>query len=788
MNQFEKERMEEQARINHILNKMIGELASLDQQTSLVKTDIIKIRKSFWDDVTVNLDDAVEAGETATSIKQQAEFLSEREHRHKHLDRDVKNLKRLIESPYFARIDFLEEGEKEVESIYLGIASYLDRDSEEFLVYDWRAPISSLYYDYALGPAKFEAPGGIVSGELKLKRQFIIKNAVIQGMFDTGITIGDELLQEVLGKQSDTQMKSIVATIQQEQNKVIRNEKGKLLIVQGAAGSGKTSAALQRVAFLLYKYRETLEAEQILLFSPNRMFNSYIKNVLPELGEENMQQTTFQQYLQHTLGDFFEIEDPFSQMEFMLTAQNEDNYEVRRKSAKYKSSFQYMDKIESYLAYLSKQGLIFKDLLFRGNVIISSKEINSYFYNLSSTISITNRIKLVSEWLLSELKKLEKNERDKEWVEEEIQYLSKEEYQFYYQKISKQKKFSQDTFDDFNREQVMLSKYVVNRKLNAVRKQITSHSFINMSAIYQQLFELPRPTLAQKDADQISDSDWNEICTFSIKEIKKERLPYEDATPYLYLKEKIEGFKVNTSVKYVFIDEAQDYSAFQFAFIKHLFPNARLTVLGDINQAIYAHYSYSGIGALKVLFQSEKTEMIELKRSYRSTKQIIEFTRAFLENGEEIEPFNRQGKKPIIIEKEDTVDLIKGIAEKVKKLDSYKTIAVICKTANESEEVHKLLNDHLEVHLVDKRSNQFDLGVVVIPAYLAKGIEFDAVIIFNGSKKQYGSEDVRNLFYTACTRAMHELFVYYKGEVTPFISEIPSYLYVGKIIEGDISN
>lgn len=777
MDQFKNDLKEEQSRINYVKKKMIQDVVFLQKQTSSVKTDIVNIRKNFWDDVTVNMDDAVEAGETATSIKQQAEFLSEREHRHKHLDRDLKNLKRLIDTPYFARIDFLEDGERVIESIYLGIASYLDRDSDEFLVYDWRAPISSLYYDYSLGPAEFTAPGGTVRGELKLKRQFIIKDAIIEGMFDSGITIGDELLKEVLGKQSDTQMKSIVATIQQEQNKVIRNEKGKLLIVQGAAGSGKTSAALQRVAFLLYKYRETLEAEEILLFSPNPMFNSYIRNVLPELGEENMQQTTFQQYLQHSLGEYFEIEDPFSQMEYMLTAQKEDFYEIRHKAAKYKSSFQYMDKIESYLTYLGKQGMVFQDITFRGNVLFSSDVIYSYFYSLSPTISITNRVKLVSEWLLSELKKLEKKERNKEWVEEEIQFLSKEEYQFYFQKLSKQKRFSQDTFDDFNREQENLSKYVVKRHFNSIKKQIATHDFIDMPAIYQQLFELPGETFEKNVGGEISDSDWADICSFSINEINHERLTYEDATPFLYIKEKIEGFKVNTSVKYVFIDEAQDYSAFQFAFIKHIFPNARFTVLGDLNQAIYAHHSYSGIEALKFLFDSKRTERIELKRSYRSTKQIIEFTRALLENGNEIDPFNREGGKPVTIEKYSIEALINGIVQRVKALDFYKSIAIICKTAQESENVYKLLKEKIEVHLVDKRTNEFDLGVVIIPAYLAKGIEFDAVFIFNGSKEQYGSEDVRKLFYTACTRAMHELFVYYKGEITPFISEIPQHLY-----------
>ncbi|WP_226666591.1 RNA polymerase recycling motor HelD [Metabacillus litoralis] len=778
MDQFDIDLTEEQDRINDVIVKMKKELSSLQAQTSTMKTDIVSIRKNFWEDVTVNLDDAVEAGETATSIKQQAEFLAEKEHRHKHLDRDYKNLTNLVETPYFARIDFIEDGEEEVESIYLGIASYIDRDSDEFLVYDWRAPISSLYYDYSLGSAQFKAPGGTISGELKLKRQFIIKNGTIKAMFDTGVTIGDELLQEVLGKQSDSQMKSIVATIQQEQNKVIRNEKGKLLIVQGAAGSGKTSAALQRVAYLLYKYRETLEAEEILLFSPNTMFNSYIRNVLPELGEENMQQTTFQNYLQHSLGDKFEVEDLFSQMEYMLTAINDEDLDIRKKASKFKSSFQYMNMIEDYLTYLGKQGLIFKDIFFRQEELFHSKDIYAYFYSLDSTVSITNRIKLVMEWLLSELKEVEKRERAKAWVEEEIQFLSKDEYQFYFEKLSKQKRFTQETFDDYDREHELLSKYVVKRNLVSVKKAIKSYSFIDMAAIYQQLFKLPRELLSD-DQILIGEDEWQKICAFSIKEIDYGKLPYEDATPYLYLKEKIEGFKVNTTVRYVFIDEAQDYSAFQFSFIKHLFPNAKMTVLGDINQAIYAHQSYTGLGALTKLFEEDKTEKIELNRSYRSTFEIVKFTSALLEGqGKEIIPFNRNGQKPVVIKSQSEEEMVKSINEKLKSFHDYQSIAIICKTAEESIVVHDLLKEYIDIYLVDKRSNEFDKGVVVIPAYLAKGIEFDAVIIFNASNKRYTDDSVRNLFYTACTRAMHELYVFYEGDLTPFIREISEELYI----------
>ncbi|MDQ0228943.1 RNA polymerase recycling motor HelD [Metabacillus malikii] len=775
MGQFEEDFHKEQSRINDVVKKMKIDLSLLENQSSTVKSDIIEIRKNFWEDVTVNMDDAVEAGETATSIKQQAEFLAEHEHRHKHLDRDKKNLKRLIHTPYFARIDFKEDGEQEVESFYLGIASYLDRETDEFLVYDWRAPISSLYYDYSLGLAKFSAPAGEVCGELFLKRQFIIKDSVIEGMFDTGLTIGDELLKEVLGRQSNTQMKSIVATIQKEQNKIIRNEKGKLLIVQGAAGSGKTSAALQRVAFLLYKYRESLNSEEILLFSPNPMFNGYIRNVLPELGEENMQQTTFQQYIEHVLADKFAVEDAFSQMEYMLTAR-EDHSERRRISANFKSSSNFKVIVDKYLHYLSKQGLIFNDILFASEIIIRSTDIYNYFYSLPSELSITNRLLLVSEWLLSEVKKREKDEIKKPWVEEEIQYLSKEEYQFYFQKLSKQKRFSQDTFDDYEREQQLLSKYVVKRKMSPVRKSIKTYQFLNFKEIYMQMFTLDMSTLFKEIS--ISESDWQEICTFTLSELNSHRIPYEDATPYLYLQEKIEGFRTNTRVKYVFIDEAQDYSKFQFEYIKNLFPNARFTVLGDINQAIYTHQAYTGFEGLEELFVGEHIEKIILNRSYRSTKQIIEFTSAMLENKNEIEPFNRQGNKPQIIQKRTANEIISGITEKLKISDSNKTIAIICKTQKECNIVYeKLKESELNINLITKRSNQFEEGIVIIPAYLAKGIEFDMVIICNGSISEYGNDELRKLFYTACTRAMHELIIYFTGEVSPFIKEIPKELY-----------
>lgn len=405
MADWELEKIHEQNRVNELKRKVHYEYKRLQILLGAAGSEIKSIKKNFWDDVTVNLEDAHEAAETHASIRQQSELLSERERRHKHSIEQVKLLNRLEKTPYFGRIDFIEEEEKNVEQIYIGVGSFYDEESSSFLVYDWRAPISSVYYDYSVGPAKYEAPEGIIAGTLELKRQFVIRNGEIISMFDTGITIGDELLQKVLGKQADSQMKSIVATIQKEQNTIIRNTKSRLLIVHGAAGSGKTSAALQRAAYLLYRFRDQLSSEQLLLFSPNPLFNSYVASVLPELGEANMQQTTFQQYLNQRLGDFFDIEDLFLQMEYVLSSIDDEEYEARLEGIRYKSSQTFLHEIDCLLNNLKKAGMIFKPIYFRRERILSAEEIYHYFYQLGNELSLPARMNLTVDKIRKEVRK-----------------------------------------------------------------------------------------------------------------------------------------------------------------------------------------------------------------------------------------------------------------------------------------------------------------------------------------------------------------------------------------------
>lgn len=762
---------QEQQRVDEVVAKMKLKSAALEQQAGAVKSEVVGIRQNFWEDVTVNFDDAVEAAETFTSLKQQVELLAERERSHRHGNEQLKILKRLQSSPYFGRIDFIEDGEEE-ERIYLGVGSFYDEEAEQFLVYDWRAPISSLYYDYGIGPAQYEAPGGTITGEMKRKRQFVIRNSHIESMFDTGITIGDEMLREVLGKQANTQMKSIVATIQKEQNRIIRNDTSRLLVVQGAAGSGKTSAALQRVAYLLYRYRGGLNADQIVLFSPNSMFNSYVATVLPELGEENMQQATFQEYLERQLGKHFDLEDPFTQMEYALSSKSDPGYPVRMVSIRYKATMHFMRLIERYVEAVHEEGLIFRDIMFREEVLISAAQIHERFYSLDASLSIPNRMQLVAEWLKTELRRLERSERKKPWVEEEMQFLDNDIYVRAYRRLQKQKEYSEHTFDDFKREERLLATVVVQEKFKPLRRFVKRLQFLDAVAVYKQLFAPGAAEQFQMDLPE----RWADMCKQTVEKVDAAELFYEDATPYLYLKEQLEGFQRNTSVRHVFVDEAQDYSPFQFAFLKKLFPLARMTVLGDLNQAIHAHAADNGFMAAEELYGPKQTETIILTRSYRSTRPIIEFTSQLISGGENIEPFNREGEKPSVtnVLKEQ---LAQRIIERVRSLQAagHETIAVICKTASESREAYNAMRDDLQLRLIRKESASFEPGVLVIPSYLAKGVEFDAVIVYDAS--QYCTED-RKLFYTVCTRAMHELYLYASEEENSLLADVSRELYV----------
>ncbi|WP_340023136.1 RNA polymerase recycling motor HelD [Paenibacillus sp. FSL K6-1096] len=770
MDKHDREWQEEQERVTGITRLLSGRIRLLSEELGLHRTDVVDMRKDFWEEVTVNFSSPDDLGETSTSLRQQAQILNERERHHLQSSKALKKYKKLVVSPYFGRIDFKESADEQAERIYLGIGSLMEDDGT-FLIYDWRAPISSLYYDGAPGPAAYETPGGLITGTMERKRQYVIDDGEIEVMFDTGMTIGDELLQQVLSHSADDRMKSIVATIQKEQNAVIRNDRSRMLVVQGAAGSGKTSAALQRVAYLLYKYREVLQADQMLLFSPNPLFNSYVSTVLPELGEENMQQTTFQMYLEHRLGQEFQLEDVFSQTESLLNAPDTPEASIRREGIAYKSSVVFLDVIRRYVNLLEHEGMLFKPLMFQGRAVVSKDEMVRQFYSYDPGIKLANRIELMTGWLLKRVAAFGAEERSAAWVDEQIELMDNSDYQRAYNMMRRKGGGHNESFDDYEMERVLLARYVVSQRLKPLRGWTKRGRFVDVKGLYSRLFQ-SREFIGSLDNRQPLPDAWEEICEYTLGVLGRNELAYEDATPFLYLKELSQGFRTNTLIRHVIVDEVQDYSPFQLEFMRRLFPRAKMTVLGDLNQAIYAQGEVLGdLAGLVSIYGEENTEVISLTRSYRSTYEIVEFTRAMIPGGEKIIPFNRRGEEPLLTVVESEADLLSSVEQDVLELHArgYHYVAVICKSAEESAQVHSALEQKLAVRLVTKETPNFQKGTLVLPAYLAKGVEFDAVIIYDGSAAKYGREHERKLFYTACTRAMHLLHIYSLGQPSPFL-------------------
>lgn len=754
--------VEEQNRVDYVIDEIEAKEKVLLQKAKSLKESVVDLREKFFDDVTVNIDNLDEIIETYASIKQQAELLSERERTHGIIYKQLQVLERLKNAPYFGRIDFQEDGEKEVEQIYIGIASLMDQKDENFLIYDWRAPISSLYYDYAPGRVQFDSPHATIKGEMSLKRQFVIENGKIETMFDTGLTIGDEILQKSLGEQASTQMKNIVATIQREQNQIIRNEQHKYLIVQGAAGSGKTSAALQRIAYLMYRYRDFLSEDEIILFSPNPLFNSYVANVLPELGEANMRQTTFLEYIITKIEEHLDVETPFEQMEYMLTKKDDPEYSNKLKNITYKSSGAYKKLLDEYIDQLVGQGMVFQDIHFRGELFLPKETIEEIFYQLEPKTSLQNMLHALVDELMKRIQDFRKEQEKEDWVMYEIESLDDEEILDVYMDVQEQE--GDDEFYDTGIEIEQLQEIVIDRAFRPVIEQVQSFQFINVFKLYEQIF-------TDWSSENLPE-DWSFIQSFTRRQLENYSLPWEDATPYIYLKERLLGENTDRSVKYLFIDEAQDYTEFQLAYFQHIFPHTRMTFLGDVNQAIFVQTKDHNPLINDFIDTYEK---IELNKSYRSTKQIIEFTDHFSPTGKPIEPFERNGEKPTILHAEDPSSTIASILQGVQTLqkNGHQMIAIVCKTYQETKILYGQLQEKINLRLMTETSRELTEGTLILPVYLAKGIEFDAVIVPNVTADHYHNDHEKYLLYTACTRAMHELVLVGTGELSPFIQKIP---------------
>lgn len=750
------EQQKEQEHLDHVLSLIQDRIKIVEKSISGAQSEAQNLNAHFFDDLKLDYDGYSTSMETALSIHQQQQLLEERQNAWQHATKQLSTLQRLNKRPYFARIDFQEQNEKP-ETIYIGLGSFADKN-DQFLIYDWRAPISSIYYDGKLGSVTYYAPDGEQEVLMTKKRQFSIKDGQIVNMFDTNESIGDQMLINVLNEKSSTQMKSIVTTIQREQNKIIRNTTADLLFVQGSAGSGKTSAILQRIAYLLYRYRGNLVSSDVIMFSPNQLFNDYVKNVLPEMGEQNMVQMTYRQFVSRRV-PAFKVESLFDQFE----DQNKNP-----KIAKLKDSLEFFEAINHYSKHLIKHGVVFKNIYFKDKEkpFFDKDYIKDIYYSFNENYNLRNRIEATREKLVARLNESISAEAKKAWVAKYLESISKEELNKLYDRPDQE-------FASSTEEERFLSKKIVINSLKQVLRKVNANSFFNIRAQYL-AFLRAIPKMIDLQQYGISEKEWYDHIELVKQNFVRKQIKITDISSYLYLYDVITGRRVNYEMRYAFIDEIQDYTPFQLAYLKYNFPRAKFTMLGDLNQAIFTKDdSLTLLDKVKQLFISEKIELIKLTKSYRSTKQITDFTKQILKSGELIEAFDRNGAKPTIwhCDNASAVQKINDIliANNQEKL----TTAIITKTLEEARDLTtKLKSESIKVTLIATANQRLVPGVLVIPSYLAKGLEFDAVIAWQVNNNNYHKDDERQLLYTITSRAMYKLDLIYTDELSDLLREI----------------
>ena len=596
-----------------------------------------------------------------------------------------KRLTKILAIPYFGRIDFLEKKENsKVMPIYIGIHTFYDPESRATLIHDWRAPVSSMFYDHELGEAGYRSPSGEIKGEISLKRQYRIRGGKMEFMIESALTVHDDILQKELSSNADDKMKNIVATIQREQNRIIRNEDIRTLIIQGVAGSGKTSIALHRIAYLLYTFRDSISSKDILIVSPNKVFSDYISNVLPELGEETVPETSMEQILSGVLEHKYKYQTYFGLVNELLEKPSSSLID----RIAYKASFGFISELDKFILHIENTYFKAADVKLTKYITIPAPFIEEQYLRFNR-YPIRRRFDAMADYMLDMLK---------------IQYA-----------------FT-----------------VTTAGRNLLKKEIRlMFAGNNDIQVYKDFFK------------------WtNNPGMFKMR--KGHTLEYSDLAPLAYLHLALEGSGNQPfRVKHLLIDEMQDYSPIQYKVIQKLFP-CRKTVLGDAGQSVNPYGSSTAETIQKSLTASE---IMKLCKSYRSTFEITDFAQKIHPNAE-LEPVARHGEKPQILQFGSAVEELSGIMGLIStyRKSGYKSLGIICKTEQQAREMADVLKSYAnDISFLSSQSSAFVQGIVITSAHMAKGLEFDEVIIPQTDERNYRSEIDKSMLYVAVTRAMHRL-------------------------------
>ena len=650
----------------------------------------------------------------------------------------IANIQKIKEKPYFARIDFKEDKKSTKDKLYIGKIGVTDLDGK-VVVTDWRAPVSTLYYDSNLGQVEYDAPYGKIHGELSLKRQIIIQNRKIESIFDVDSVSDDELLKPYLGASADSRLKNIVASIQGEQNEIIRKNIEKNLIVQGVAGSGKTTVALHRIAYLMYNNSEKYKANQFMVIGPNKFFINYISNVLPDLDASNAVQLTYEELASNFIGEKISYEDSTKKLNDIIDGRDTIS------NVKYKTTLEYKDLLDNYLKQIEYNVIPDDGLVINGICVLSKDEILSV-YNQTQGESIKQRLDIISRRIANNIK----NDDD----------------------IYSRVKSQMDALE--------LSQTDVEERRKIIKKELDMLKDLNNTGFEKQLKKLldisnlkviPIYLNFVESVDNIPQI----IRDTTIKSLKSRVIENEDIAPIMYIKLKYFGNEDYKNIKCVVVDEAQDFGVFSYYILRNVLNQANFSIFGDLAQGIY---SYRAIDKWEDIQNKifEDSEYLNLRKSYRTSIEIMSEANKISSaiNLGEAKPVIREAG-PVIKTKVDEKNKNEYIKNKVQEYlnNGYKSIAIVYKNQTEMAKISKLLKENnIENEIIYKDQEKYNGGVCILTSYLSKGLEFDVVIVADTDESNYDSDNVLDmkLLYVAMTRALHKLELIYTDKICKYLN------------------
>ena len=611
--------------------------------------------------------------------------------------------RRMLMNPFFARVDFVEQGADEVERIVIGLYSLPD-EKGSLMVHDWRAPICSLYYDALPGDVTYRSPSGEISGRMTLKRQYRMEQGQLRYYVDTQLNIDDETLLDILSGAASSHMRQIVSTIQAEQNAAIRCDDAKVVSVVGSAGSGKTSVAMHRAAFLMYRRRDLLDASRIQILSPSTAFSEYISTVLPELGEENIRARTLHEMVEEILGK--KVEHPVRQLNRLLT----EDVELRTRSVAFKCTPEFMHLLRRYADSFATFGPDFGNVYLDGQLLLRRDELRKMYRQEFTLLTPAQRLTRMRATLDSRLAG---------W-EEKL-------YKQYEQSFSG--KYS-------GRELTFVSKMAVSQRLQPVRTQLREMLELKGSALLKTVMkEAPKALRDAYAENQQAGLTW-----------------WEDAVAEAYMMVRLGFVPQDKSVYHLLVDEAQDYSETALALLHAYLPNARVTLLGDPMQRTCPGMPACNPDNWGDCFGVEDAPVFRLTRCYRSSLPIARLCSALLPGGEQLNPFGREGDAPVVAQYSEK--LLRQTLDRFRQA-GRKSIAVITRTQAQADSLSAKLDNVYRLDGGDADLNYESTDNVVACYHLTKGLEFDAVIVVWPDCELTDGE--RRRLYTACSRALHSL-------------------------------